>query len=304
MRQKIILTLSDHSIVGKINPDSDDVYLLCDTTNGGFTVTLPDCMASLDIVLNFKCIGANALRVQALPGQYIEFSTYYDLNRGDLISIWPDLNKIWWILDSTSGIIAAPLIIGDSEDNTTIEEDGTVKFNGAATVWDDINMGAVSLGAGASAPDLITLGGGGNTILVRGFDGNAIAEQLFDDIEITHGYKEETDIVCHVHWMPTTTNAGDVKWQLTYAWTNRTGGLPSETTISVVQAAGGVAWVPHRADFPAISGTGKGIGSHLSIRLFRDPTDAADTYPDDAALQSFGVHYEIDTVGSRGITSK
>ncbi len=35
------------------------------------------------------------------------------------------------------------------------------------------------------------------------------------------------------------------------------------------------------------------------FRFFRDPTDGDDTYPDDAVVLSVGVHYEINTVGSR-----
>jgi hypothetical protein len=78
------------------------------------------------------------------------------------------------------------------------------------TRWVDFNVGAVSLGTGASAPGLIQLNG--SNIYVLGFDGNVTSEQVFGSIEIDHMYKEGTDILFHVHWMPTTATAGNVKW--------------------------------------------------------------------------------------------
>ena len=36
----------------------------------------------------------------------------------------------------------------------------------------------------------------------------------------------------------------------------------------------------------------------LVCRLFRDPADNADTYPQDIAFLQFDIHYEIDSLGS------
>ena len=40
------------------------------------------------------------------------------------------------------------------------------------------------------------------------------------------------------------------------------------------------------------------LSSMLICRLYRDPADAADTYPQDVAFLQFDVHYEIDSLGS------
>ena len=69
-------------------------------------------------------------------------------------------------------------------------------------------------------------------------------------------------------------------------------------------AAGGTAWALRRSDFPTISGTNHQIGDRFLFRIFRDPADAADTYGFDAAILDVGIHYEKDTMGSRGITTK
>jgi hypothetical protein len=165
-------------------------------------------------------------------------------------------------------------------------------------LWNDINMPASALRLGATAPDAITILGAGS-IEALGFDGAATTEAVNGSAEILHGYVEGSDIEFHVHWMPTTANAGNVKWQLEYSWINNGGTFANPTTISIVQAAGGTAWVHKRADFPSISGTGKVINSAVVFRLFRDPSDGSDTYGDDAALVQVGIHYQIDVYGSR-----
>ena len=42
----------------------------------------------------------------------------------------------------------------------------------------------------------------------------------------------------------------------------------------------------------------------MVCRLFRDATDAADTYDADAVLLEFDVHYKVNMLGSREETSK
>ena len=170
-------------------------------------------------------------------------------------------------------------------------------------LWNDINMPASALRLGATAPDAIGILGAGG-IEALGFDGNATTESVNGAAEILHGYLEGSDIYFHVHWMPTTTGAGNVKWQLEYSWSNGGGTFANPTIIPIVEAAGGTAWVHKRGDLPAISGTGKAINSAVVFRLFRDPTDGEDTYADDAALIQVGIHYQIDVYGSRSVGVK
>lgn len=161
--------------------------------------------------------------------------------------------------------------------------------------WIDVNLGSTSLGTGASAPGIVVLTGG---IYTLGFDGIATMEQVFGTVELPHEWVEGTDIYPHIHWIPATAAAGNVKWQLEYTWTALNDAELASTTISVTQATpGAVSNV--RADFPAISGVGKMINSQFTFRLFRDPTDAADTYGADALTKTFGLHLQVNTHGSR-----
>lgn len=86
---------------------------------------------------------------------------------------------------------------------------------------------------------------------------------------------------------------------------------PSRKSTSSIQlkhtlndTASGTAWQQQIAVFPTISGTGIGIGAQFHFRFFRDGTDAADTYNDGAVIATFGIHYQVDTMGGRQIATK
>lgn len=170
-------------------------------------------------------------------------------------------------------------------------------------LWNDINHPASSLTLGAAAPDSISILGAGG-IKGLGFDGNATEESVHGSAEILHGYLEGSDIYFHVHWMPTTANAGNVKWQLEYSWQAVNGTFAIPTIIDIVDAANGTAWNHRLAPFAAIDGTGMNVNSAVAFRLFRDPGDGEDTYSNDAALIQVGIHYQIDVYGSRTVTAK
>lgn len=184
------------------------------------------------------------------------------------------------------------------------EDDGTLSFKGDATVYRDIIIPGNSLApTGAAAPDLINFINA--NLQVRGFDGGATTERLFGSCEMQHDYKEGSNIEIHVHWSPTTADAGSVVWQLYYTWTNKHGTFAAPTLITFTpDAAGGTAWVHKFKSGGAISGAGKTIGSIFVFQLFRDPGATGDTYSADAALLDVGIHYECDTTGSRERTSK
>jgi hypothetical protein len=198
-----------------------------------------------------------------------------------------------------------PTRLGDvlGGDYTGIEADGTVRFLGDATVFNDINISGNSLGVGPVAPGTVALVGSG--ILTYAFIGTGVqVDELHGSVEILHDYEEGSEIVPHVHWMPTTNDAGNVKWQMEYIWFNRGATAGASATISTVAAAGGTAWVGHISSFPGISGVGMEMGSRFSFRIFRDPADGSDTYEHPVALLDIGIHYEVDTIGSRTVGSK
>lgn len=183
------------------------------------------------------------------------------------------------------------------------EPDGTYKMTGDATVFDDISLSGLSFSpGGAASPDIIDFVN--PNLKVFGFDGGSTIERLYITTEMRHEYKEGSDLELHVHWAPTTTGAGNVKWQLYYSWVSVDGVYSSPVLLPVISPARGTAWQNTYASFGIIPGAGQGINSQLILQLFRDPGDGEDTYGADAALIALGIHYEKDTVGSRQRTAK
>jgi len=183
------------------------------------------------------------------------------------------------------------------------EADGTYHAVWNATCWQDINLSLWSLVPWATALGNFTIPW--TALSIKTFDGaGVLAVSAYWSTEILHDYKQWSDITPHIHWCPTTTWAGNVKWQLEYAWINRLWTITSSTTISVTAATSWVVAQELRSSFPAITGTWMDIGSRFVFRLFRDPTDVADTYWAEAGAFDFWIHYEIDTLWSRQITIK
>jgi len=177
-------------------------------------------------------------------------------------------------------------------------------FAASTVQWDDMRVPVSALAPGATPADPIIYGPSGN-VRIRGFDGNVIVESMDFTAQLPHSYKQGTDIEAHVHWCPTTNNAGNVIWRLDYYWLNINGTIPVLSQInSGVVAAGGTAWKHLLAEFhPHISGTGMLISSMLVCRIWRDPS-GSDTYPDDAGLLEVDFHFQLDSMGSRQETTK
>lgn len=170
-------------------------------------------------------------------------------------------------------------------------------------VWIDENFNPSTARVGASIPDLINLDS--SNILISAFDGLSTLEAVHDHRELNHNYKEGTDLSFHIHWCPTTAGAGNVKWNLEYYITARNGsGTKATGTLSVVVATSGTAWDTIGTVIGVVSGTNLEIADQISLRLYRDPGDAQDTYASDAAVKTYGYHYQLNTIGSRTITTK
>lgn len=174
-------------------------------------------------------------------------------------------------------------------------------FN-AVSRWNDISLSADALRLGASSPDVVSVPG--TSLTVRAFDGLGTLEELDGVFEIAHTTKLDTLLRPHIHWLPTTADAGAVKWNLEYSISNIGEAITTSTTISVVDATNETAWEHQVIEFPTIDITGYSINAQIKFRLFRDPTDVNDTYEADAGLLSFGIHYETDGDGSRTVFEK
>ena len=199
------------------------------------------------------------------------------------------------------------LTIGDggTTNYSKFEPDGTLEFVGAATVFKDINLGAAVLTRpAATAPDEVNFVdevGGDTGIASLGF---AVGEKVGGNFEIQHDYKEGSDLFFHIHWqgvaIPTGTDK--VKWQLEYTVSQSETTLNAVTTI-VIEEDFDTQYEFKNTAFVAITGTDFNIEDQFLFTLTRIGA-SADEYGGDAILATIGIHYEVDTVGSRQILIK
>lgn len=187
--------------------------------------------------------------------------------------------------------------------NASWEEVDTIAPRGYhdTTVWDDVILLPDTIQGGTARPDKITLVG---NIDAYGFNGASITEEMSSSFEMPHTYKVGTDLRPHIHWCPSNTNSGSVKWQLEVTTAGVGVAFPSTTTVTATQASDETDRAHQVIEFDVIDGTNINIGDITGFRLFRDPTDGADTYGSDAIFLSLGFHYEIDGDGSRQVFVK
>lgn len=189
-----------------------------------------------------------------------------------------------------------------------VEADGTLKFNGNATTYNDL----------PPIPLLVQRVGGANNPTLAAFVGNvyaytfAVGDYVFGMQEILHEYKQASDIECHVHWATNGSEVTDkyVKWELEYSIANLNTSEPYSTTASTFAAS---TVLSTEVKIPAntatkthiytdigtnISGTNIRFGSIIAYRFRRIASSGTAPAADPFAL-SIGFHIEQDTMGSR-----
>lgn len=204
-----------------------------------------------------------------------------------------------------STLIFSQVEMGGASDYSKVEADGTLEFNGAATVWNDFVVSPDVKSSQSNGPtwqDFIV-----STLKALAFSGGTQMGEVFFDVQMPHTWREGTTIYPHIHWAPEDASGGNVIWYLEYTWANYPGTFPTPTTINTgAVAAGNTAFAHIISPFPAsggIDGTGKKISSVMRCRVYRTPT-GDDTYGGLAFAISIDFHYETNTVGSRSEYTK
>ena len=168
-----------------------------------------------------------------------------------------------------------------------------------AVGWDDLRIDVTAGTKGnLNPPDLATFRDG---LVLTAFADNA-TEQVYFDVQMPHSWNK-TAIRPHIHWSPgNSTGTGSVVWGLEYSWANPVAEpgnvFPASTTLSVTQAADGVAYKHQIAQWSEIDATGKRESSVLVCRFFRDGGNVADTFTGDAFAVSLDFHYQSQGFGS------
>ena len=197
--------------------------------------------------------------------------------------------------------------IGDSINNTYIESDGSLSYQGSATRFEDLRVPMSSTRKGAAEDPLYTVfrdNGSGSVGVYGSWFRTNQTEDLFFEVQMPHGWKEGSTLFPHIHWSPKTDTSGNkVRWGFEFIWVN-VGGTFGNTTITYAENPIGLTPNPTAyqhviSEFPSIDGTGQTLSSMFVCRVFRDGTHGNDTYNNSALMLQFDFHYEIDADGSR-----
>ena len=229
----------------------------------------------------------------------------------DTDSFWYAQDNAWKELVVGGGSFAGNIKIGDGTNNTYIESDGSLSYQGSATRWDDLKVPVNSLKIKGTVDEAKWDVFIGSTALLW-FENNKSQDVVFT-LQMPHAWKEGSDIFPHVHWTTGKNGSGSapgsdtVEWNLEYSWASVGEVFPGTTinTKSTVAAPntgdGHVALKEHViTPLGSIAGTFEGVKKTLSsmlvCRLYRS---ASDSYGGDAGLLEIDFHYEIDSDGSR-----
>ena len=200
--------------------------------------------------------------------------------------------------------------VGDASNYSKFEADGTLEFDGTATVWNDFSVPAIAGKPGTVYPEFNKFRDDGSgstgvaTYLYQHKDG--VIESLYFILEMPHDYKEGTPIHPHIHWAPVTSGTGTVAWGMEYTWVDKSAAFDPTAVATASSAIGGSQYKHTISTLASLTpGSSQGhFNSVLMVRLYRNNIGGVDTYLDKVALLSMDVAYEANTVGSRTEFSK
>lgn len=189
---------------------------------------------------------------------------------------------------------------------TEIENDGTLRFVGDATVWEDLRV-PLERGrpAGGNQPtwaQFKTNGAGSNGVYTWQFDDG---DEIWFTVQLPHSWREGSVIYPHLHWSPSSDvdPSDNVGIGLEYTWADMDETF-GNTTIITRDVPTGVnnqdEHLFHNFDEAGIDGTGHTISSILVCRFFRQAA-ASDNYADPIWGLEVDFHYEVARAGSREI---
>jgi len=174
-------------------------------------------------------------------------------------------------------------------------------LTGDAVVFEDFRVPATAAKAGGSGvPPNTQVSALGNIYEPFFQDvGLANEQSLYFNIQLPHSWKEGTTLYPHVHWMPSSTGAGTVRWGFEYTWVNIDGTFGTTTTIFGEEATTGVAYqhLMTALNSASMPGTGKTASSMILCRIFRNSSHDNDTFTGDAIMLEFDLHYQVDKLG-------
>ncbi len=173
-------------------------------------------------------------------------------------------------------------------------------------LWEDQIGEIVVRGTGANNPTWAVYRGN-----IRQYQfSNVAMTEVWSNFHVTHRYKPASDIYLHVHWSQIVADAGvQAKWyfDVSYAKGHQQAAFAAPITTSVVQAASSTQYMHNIAEvqLTAASPSASQIDSDIVevdgvflVRLYRDPTDVADTLTQAPFVHYIDLHFQVDREGT------
>ena len=228
-------------------------------------------------------------------------------------------NTLWFVNDVGTEVRIAPqdlqvtasptfagfTKIGTATDYTEIESDGTIKFNGAATVWDDLQFTISD--AKVPASNFPTW----ETFTTNTKEYSFAVDDYIDTKanETSHAWKLGTSGHVHLHVTTKAANStGSNRYAkftvyLGYCDTNETW-QETSFTAEVTIPDGTSALQMFYLDMGNLTFTNYVLESEIKMRVSRIDATGGTEYAGNIFLTQAGIHFEHDTIGSRAETTK
>lgn len=231
------------------------------------------------------------------------------VNTGSIASDTSTLGDATADTTNAGVLTASQATIGDVTGGNyfEVETTGFTEAHGDARNWDDVYPSAASVSS--TGPTIPVISAYSGSYLAPEFVGTGVVvDSMTLHFQIYHSYDEVTPVVPHLHlYIPDLLAGGTIKFYADIAWSN-TGdtGAESTSTVSGTVVRGASAGIAKNQilSFGDIVGTGKTISSILTMRIYRDPADAGDTFAASVWLKSADVHIRKNTGGSRNELTK
>mgnify|MGYP003434166003 CR=1 FL=1 len=171
--------------------------------------------------------------------------------------------------------------------------------------WDDLRIEPTARNSGTKAPAFALWKGG---IYLYDFDNAVLAseKEIFFTVQMPHGWREGSTVEPHVHWINKSAGTAGhvVRWGLEYSMTNIGSVFPASTTTiygTTIEGGGVITAADSHliTKFSGIDMSGRKISTIIACRLFRNSSNAEDTYTGTASLLYIDWHIQMARPGSR-----
>ena len=189
--------------------------------------------------------------------------------------------------------------IGSENDFLSVNNHGEIRLTGSAVVWEDLRYPASGINPPGGLSDAAKDTSDTPFIGTFLFDPSSI-EICAGQAQMPHGWKEGSFVHPHIHWSPTSTSTGSIVWQLDCSLANvgeaYSGSYTYTSAISVY--ADGTLNEHNASNFSVLEMSDKILSTIILWRISRVGSSGSDTYPQDARMLEFDIHYQMDSLGS------